>query len=408
MFVGLNTGRDTMITHGLALSTVSDNIANSNTVGFKSNRPEFADLIAESIGGLYSTPGMSPGNGAVITTLATMNNQGVLEVTGREYDFAVDGNGYFITQTLDGTMYYTRAGNFAVDSEGYLVTLDNSRVLGYAPGGNTLQPLIVHGLVIEPQATGNITMAGTLNSSSPTVTLPTQPVSYHDLASSASFHSFAQVYDSQGQPRNIDFYYFKTGDFTWEVQMYVDDGDLGGTANEPVLMGSTTLNFPLSGNNSLTLNAAWGNGATSNVNINLDGYFSFAEPSNMFSLNSDGFPGGVVESIRVTDTGVIYGYLNTGTATIIGEFALITFENPGSLQRIGTNRYIEGYDTVIASIGRPGIEGRGQLKGQTLETSNVDLTEQFVELIRFQRGYQAGSKVVQTLSDLIHTTLNIL
>ena len=408
MLVGLNTGRDTMISHGLALATVSDNIANSNTVGFKTNRAEFADLLAESIGGLYSTPGMSPGNGALVTAIARMNHQGILEMTGREYDFAIDGKGYFITQATDGTTYYTRAGNFLIDAEGYLVTLENAKVLGYAPGGATLQPLQVNGVIVPPQATTTVTMAGTLSSASPNVALPVQPTTYSDLSSSASFHSFAQVFDSQGQLRTLDFYYFKTADFTWEVQMYADAKDLGGVSGEPVLMGSATLNFPLAAGNTMSLNTAWANGATSNINFDLDGYFSLSGPSAMFSLYADGFAGGVVESIRVTDTGVIYGYLNTGTAAIIGEFALVNFENPDSLQRIGTNRYIAGYDTVIASIGRPGDEGRGQMKGRTLELSNVDMAGQFVELIRFQRGYQAGSKVVQTLSELIHVTLNIL
>ena len=407
--VGLNTGRDTMISHGLALSAVSDNIANVNTVSFKTNRPEFADIIAESIGGLYSTPGMAPGNGAQVTMLARMNHQGTIEVTNREYDFAIDGNGYFVTQAQDGTIYYTRAGNFSVDSEGYLVTLEGAKVLGYAPGGNTLQSLIVKGLVVQPRATENVKVTGTLNASSAITTLPAQPVSYQDLAATASFQSFGQIYDSQGQIRDVSFYYFKTADFTWEVQAYVDGKDLGGTPNQPVLLGSTTLNFPLgSSGNTIAFGTTWGNGATSHVTVDFSGFFTFSEPSNVSSITADGFAGGTVESIRVSDTGVIWGYLNTGVATVIGEFALTTFENPDSLQRIGNNRYIMGYDTVIASVGRPGSEGRGQLKGQMLELSNVDMAGQFIDLIRFQRGYQAGSKIVQTLSDLIHTTLNIL
>ena len=405
--VGLNTGRDAMMTHGLALAAVSDNIANTNTISFKTQRPEFADLIAESIGGLYSTPGMSPGHGVQVSTIAMMNHQGTLELTNREYDFAIDGNGYFITQMQDGTTYYTRAGNFSVDSDGYLVTLEGAKVLGYAPGGNTLQPLQVKGFSVLPQATTNVKISGTLDATAGITTLPMPPASYQDLATNASFHSFAQIYDSQGQVRDLDFYYFKLADNTWEVQMYVDGRNTGGTPNEPVLMGSTTLNFPVA-NNTISLNATWGNGATSNVNIDFSNFLNLAVPSNISQVSADGFAGGTVTGIRVSDTGAILGYLDTGIATIIGEFALVTFENPDSLQRVGKNRYIAGGNTVISSTGRPGADGRGQLKGSTLELSNVDMAGQFVELIRFQRGYQAGSKIVQTLSDLIQTTLNIL
>ncbi|MDR2338141.1 MAG: flagellar hook protein FlgE [Deltaproteobacteria bacterium] len=408
--VGFNTGRDAMISHSLALSSISDNIANTNTVGFKSQRAEFADLLAESVGGLYHTSGLTPGNGALISNIATINTQGTIEMTNREYDFAISGNGYFVVQAANGAQYYTRAGNFTIDNEGYLVTTDGYQVLGYEPGSNTLTPLLVSGINIEPTPTDKVSMLGTLDSSIGLVTPPVDPATYSDLQATASFYSYANIVTSLGEKKTINLYYFQTNNMQWEVQAYATDVDLGGVTQKPVLLNSITLNFPLTNDqaNIMQVNPIWNGVASSSIEIDFNGFTSFANTSYVSQLTVNGFAGGTLDNIGVTDHGEIYGYLNNGGSALIGEFALATFVNPGSLQRIGTNNYIVSYNTAEVSIDRATVDGRGTISGGALEVSNVDMAEQFVDLIRYQRGYQAGSQIVKTLSDLVHTTLEIL
>jgi flagellar hook protein FlgE len=408
--VGFNTGKDTMISHGLALSAVSDNLANSNTVGFKTQRAEFADLLSDYVGGLYHTSGLNPGHGALVSNVATIDRQGAIEMTNREYDLAISGNGYFVLQSQDGNQYYTRAGNFTIDDDGYLITIDGYKVLGYNPGENALIPLQVSGVDIEPTPTDNVAMQGILDSSSRIVPLPPTTATYDELQESASFYSYASVVSSLGERKTLNMYYFKTDNMEWEVQIYATDSDLGGTTQDPVLLGSTTLNFPLTNNpaNTIQINPTWNNVTSSPIDIDFNGFTSFASTSYISKLDINGFAGGTLDKIGVNDHGEIYGYLNNGASALIGELALATFVNPGSLQRVGTNNYMEGINTSGVSIDRATVDGRGTIRGGALEVSNVDMAEQFVDLIRYQRGYQAGSQIVKTLSDLVHTTLQIL
>ncbi len=409
--VGLNTGRDTMISHGTALSVVSDNIANTNTVGFKANRAEFSDLLAESIGGLYNTSGLTPGNGATCA-IRTINTQGTIEMTNSQYDFAINGNGYFIIQDPQNGMVYTRAGNFTTDSEGYLVNNLGQYILGYEPGGATLTPLRVSGLTIEPTPSSLVNIALNLNSETGIVNgLPTQPVTYEELASDSSYKTYATIVDSLGKKQSVNLYFFKTGNMEWEVQAYASDESLGGTTQEPVLLGSTTLTFPMqAGNSTNVLNIApnWSGAGAAPLAIDFSGSHSFANASAVNSIYADGAVGGTMESISCKENGEIWGYLNTGGSKLIAELAIATFTNPESLHRIGENKYIPGTSTSAVTIGRAQTNGAGSIKGAALEVSTVDMAGQFVDLIRFQRGYQAGSKIVTTLSELIHTTLQVL
>ncbi len=418
LFTGLYAGRESLMTHANALSSTSDNLANANTTGFKPGRVEFGSLLADSLGGLQSSP-EDYGNGSQTLAINTRHDiQGAIDPTGRPFDVAIQGNGYF--NLSDGTnALYTRSGQFGTDAEGNLVTQTGLSVMGFtADSPDALVPLTTANIGNDAAATTTATLVGNLAADSALVAggaAPADPEDFTVLNNAADFRTVATVIDSLGTSQDVSIYFFHTDVGTWTAQAYIDGGQTeGGVAGVPVLSGTAELAFDDAGqlvdpdNANLLVNAAFGNGAAaSEIAVDLSGFTQFAGNSSLRSIVSNGTPVGNIASYRFDEDGNFQAIFDNGEEVTVGQVAISAFNSNDGLERVGDTNFAQTNQSGDPIIGLPGSEGRGVLVGSSLETSAVDTATEFINIVRFQRGYQAGSQVITTMSDLIDKTLQL-
>lgn len=413
---GLFAGRESLITHGLALSTVGDNVANANTIGFKNSRVEFGDVLAESVGSLYGAP-LSTGNGVRGLDISTSHRlQGSIEPTSRELDAAIQGNGYFVLNNGVDTSY-TRAGNFSIDADGFLVSRSGENVMGFtAESPDTLVPISTIGAEANATASTTMSIAGNLAADTPNDDVPpANPATFQEVNDAATFRTSVEVIDSLGTSQSVALYFFHTGpqNGSWTVQAYVNGDQLGGAAGTPSLVGTTNLTFDgfglqADGAQPMTINAAWGNGSqASNIAVDLGNMTQLAGSSSVSNVVIDGNPSGEVIGIGYQDDGTIVVRLSNGEEFPLATLGIAMFNSADGLDRVGDNQFRETEESGEALLGVAGAEGRGTISGSSLESSNVDPANEFISMIRFQRGYQAGSQVITTISELMNTTIQI-
>ncbi|HMO17433.1 MAG TPA: flagellar hook protein FlgE [Oligoflexia bacterium] len=412
---GMRAGRESLMAHGTALNVVADNLANVNTTGYKNNRLEFADIFAQGQGNLFGGP-LQTGNGVQGTDVYAMHNlQGTVEQTGRELDAAIQGKGWFVVQ--DGErQYYTRAGNFTANSEGFLVTGSGKQVLGYtAESPDVPVPINVRNAVGTARPTETVALNGNLDAVSPIVNpVPGAGATFREMGEAASFTTSFQVVDSLGAERSISLFFYRTANLTWNVQAAVDGASVGGEAGVPVIVGNGQIVVDGTGRqaegveNILQATPAWGDGAApGNIGINLAGFTGFASPSSMSGITADGIRAGNLTGVSIDQQGNVIAIMDSGAEVPTAQLALADFQSPDGLERFG-NTYFRATDASgQAKLVRPNTEGLGTIQGGALETSTVDPAREFIGLIQFQQGYRAGSQVIQTLSELISSTIQL-
>ncbi|MBN1612378.1 MAG: flagellar hook protein FlgE [Polyangiaceae bacterium] len=411
---------------GEALGVVGDNIANVNTVGFKSQRAVFQDVLGHSI--LAGTGSSLPGSGVRVGDIQQMFTQGSLANTGIATDLALNGDGFFVVNgTVDGVSanFFTRAGQFEINNQGYLVNPNGLQVQGYAanPDGTfqaSISSIQAPTSAIQPHATENAEITANLDSSA---VIPTNPFDITDPANTANFSSTMTVYDSLGNAHTMDVYFVKTADNTWDWHGVIDAGDLGGTAGTNQEVGTGTLTFTTDGAldavSATTVTADF-TGATAGQVVTLDfgtaiadggtgldGTTQFASPSNVSSQSQDGYSSGDFSGVQVDGTGVVMGLYTNGQKIAIGQLAIAKFRNNDGLGRAGQNLWIDTRESGAAAMGTAGSGGRGAVSSGTLESSNVDLAEEFVGLIQHQRSFAANSKTITTADEMLQELINI-
>ena len=410
---GLYAGRESVISHGIAISTVADDIANTNTPGFKSQRIDFADLYAQAEGSLFGNP-LAPGNGVSAADKKVMHNiQGSIDDTGRDLDFALDGSGFFMLS--DGTnQFYTRAGNFKTDSAGNIVNDSGYQLLAVVTEGGAPTALNVNTNSTGATPTTTMSLSGNLNGGLPDSPAPANPASFSELNTGAALKGTVVVTDSLGGEHNVAVYFHKTANLNFTVQAYVDAGETGGVAGTPQLVGQSTIAFgqdgviTAGGAPPATLSIAWSNGAAaSTIAADFSGFTGYVSTSNLNSVAADGVPNGEIQGYQLDSEGNFNAVLDNGQNLFLGRLSIAKFNNPDSLERRGSTIFAEGPDTSEVSVGFAGQGGRGSTRGAALEASTVDTASEFVDLIRYQRGYQAGSKVISTISQLLEQTIQI-
>ena len=413
LLTGLNIGQQTLVTHATALDTVADNLANLNTPGFKSDRVDFADIFAESLGGLFGEL-LPTGNGVLSLGISTSHElQGSLDATGRPLDAAIEGNGFFVLN--DGTnTFYTRAGNFTTDSLGNIVSVTAENLMGFTTASpTTLVPLTVNGIGTGGTASSTIGLQGNLDASSALTTVPGTSTG-SALSTAASFQSSLTLIDSLGQRHEAGLFFFHTNASNWTLQIYADGAEVGGTAGQATLLGSGNISFDGAGSqggsvNTVSISPSWSNGATAGqVSVDIGALTGFAESSSLRSISGDGSPAGNVVQVSINNDGNVVASLDTGDEVVVGQVALATFTATDELDKIGDNKFVETADSGAASVGTVETASRGAIVGEALENSNVDPSTEFVNLIKFQRGYQSGARVLSTFSDLYDKTLELL
>ena len=328
----------------------------------------------------------------------------------------IGGNGFFMVGDTNSPSF-TRAGNFSVDEAGFLVTADGQQVLGIPTGGTELAALNMAGVAVNGAATTAVTHIGNLDSRSEITAAPDNPGSFNELAAAASFSTSAEVFDSLGEKHDIQVMYFKTGVNQFEARAYIDSADTGGTEGVPQSIGTATLNFSENGEiveasqaaAQMTLTPAYSNGAAAgSFTVDLSGFSQFASGSAINSTAQDGQGTGNIINYEVSDDGIVSAVLDSGNREPVGTLQLATFSNLSGLQRAGNNTFILGNGAGDRIEGNPGSSGFGVIEGGALERSTVDISNEFVNLVVFQRGYQANSQTLNAVSSLLRDTIALI
>jgi flagellar hook protein FlgE len=425
---GLFSGRSGISSHGIAIAVIGDNISNASTIGYKTARAEFADLIA---GG--QTAGKVVGSGSQISSISTVFDQGTTEFTGRPLDLAVDGNGFFVVaQGLQ--KFYTRAGNFKLDAEGNIVTQTGLNVLGFPSNGSgALEALNINQVSQDSVNTGNVTIAGNVDASAATIAAATIPATtnagaaptgitttYTDLSTVAEYSTVVDVFDSLGAKHTMTFFFFHTGSNSYTVRGYVNSEEVdpsGADVGLPRLVvngaasGNITMNFngdgtrsntPALGSYDLVASIAWNNGSdASSINIKFDPFTQYSSSSAINSITQDGKGVGTVASLSVEKNGDIFAILTNGQTSVVGTVGLVNFSNPEGLVRIGGQLLQQSPSSGEPIIGRPDSGTFGSISAGSVELSTVDIASEFVKLITVQRGFQANARIITTINQLL-------
>lgn len=383
------------------LDVIGHNVANVNTIGAKSSRTSFADIYATSMFGSGS------GLGVQVAGVTQQFAQGALASSDNPLDMAVNGSGFFVV-SKGGVDSYTRNGEFRRDTENYLTTIDGARLKGYAAdangniqAGGTPSELQLSTGSISPKKTTMAELGINLDSRevAPTAAFSiTDPESYNSATTT-------RVYDTQGNPHQFTTYFRKTADNTWEVQGSLDGG-------APALVG-TGLTFDANGilTAGATANASFviPGGAQTPLDFTVD-FSALTQFGSGFSVTKqvqDGFAPGEVAGYSISGDGTILAKYTNGETKAMGQVALANFANPQGLSPQGGNIWSETMESGQAMIGSPGSGPLGTLKSGALESSNIDLTEELVNMITAQRTYQANAQTIKTQDQIMQTLINL-
>lgn len=388
------------------LNVTANNIANVNTHGFKKSRAEFADLFAVSMEGVSST---AVGNGVRLASVAQQFAQGNINFTDNALDLAVNGEGMFVV-SAGGEKQYTRAGAFSVDREGHVVNSAGQRLQVFPPAGNNtfnqgaLTDLRLSTAESAPSATTSAELAINLPASADA---PASPVFDPDDPLSFNHTTSMTVYDSLGASHTATVYFAKgAADNEWITYTYID-GEAVGAGETLTFNADGRLVAPADGR--ITLPAFTpDNGANP-----LDLSFSYAETTQYGSsfgvsaLRQDGYATGRLTGIDVDASGIVLARYTNGQSVPLGQVALARFDNPQGLQQLGNTNWGETFASGQPVLGVAGSSNFGAVQSGALEASNVDLTEQLVNMITAQRNYQANAQMISTADAITQTIINI-
>jgi flagellar hook protein FlgE len=416
----MRAGREGVNVNGQAISIIGDNIANASTTGYRTSRVEFSDLLGDVEGSGAEVPGVATsGSGVAIARVRQIHETGVIEPTGRSLDVGITGGGFFMLGD-PAAPTFTRAGNFSINAAGNLSSPDGREVLGLVGEATALSPISLFNVNTAGAPTSAAAIFGNLDSTSPVVAaVPANPATFVEINAAASFvMPNLTVYDSLGGARNVTIAFFKTDVNTYTAQAYMDAGETGGVAGTPVQLGANaTLTFSPNGRieeanraaAAITATPAYAGGAApGNFTIDLSAFSQVATVSQLSSVTQDGLGTGEVVDYQIGEDGIVSATLASGRNVAVGRIQLATFPNLDGLNRIGSNSFEAGADTGELQTGQPGAGGFGTLQGKSLERSTVDITDQFVNLVVYQRGYQASSQALNTANTLIRDTLGLL
>ena len=409
------------------LSTTANNIANASTTGFKSSRTEFADLFTAG------SAGVEPGAGVRVSGVVQNFSQGDLAATGNSLDLGVNGNGFFMVRTGDGSNAYTRAGAFQLDREGFLANGSGDRLQTYKYVDGRFETGVPTTLQVArtspAQATSNVELAFNLPASGatqPAVAFdPTRPESYN-------FSSATTVYDSQGGAHVATVYLVKqAAENTWKQYLYIGGSGTGnnvqatgtgatgaGTVADPYATTLTfdgngvitqpTLTAPTSGKVAYSAYDPTTTGANPiTLSIDLASTTQLGRAFNVSSVDQNGYSSGSFIGLSVDNQGVIRGSYTNGREIELGKVALANFAVPRALNVRGNSTWTETFGSGAALLGSAGSGGLGEIRSGVLESSNVDITEQLVNMITAQRNFQANAKVVSTADQLAQSIINL-
>ncbi|GIT78573.1 flagellar hook protein FlgE [Leifsonia sp. LS1] len=387
MLRSLYSGISGLRSHQTMLDVTGNNIANVNTTAFKSSAVQFQDTLSQLVQGAggpqAQTGGTNPaqiGLGVLVAGISTNFTQGAAQATGRSTDMMINGDGFFVTN-VGGETVYTRAGSFDPDALGRLV----------GPGGAILQGYnAVNGVIQQGGALSDITIplkavtpASATTAANVNGNLPSDAVTGDQLVRDIS------VYDANGTERKLTLTFTKSAT-GWDVS---------GTDGTATTTGAMTFN-----NGVLATGGALTVGG---VNVNLSTVTGYSGLSTVAFKDQNGRAAGTLESFTLSKDGTIIGLFSNGDKQAVARIALATFVNPGGLEKAGGSTYRATINSGAAQIGGPGEDGLGNIQGGSLEMSNVDLSQEFTNLIVAQRGFQANARIITTSDEVLQELTNL-
>ena len=347
-------------------------------------------------------------------------SQGTFEATESGLDVAIEGDSFFtLREAGDDTTYYTRAGAFRFDEDGFLINPEGYRVQGqqFNPATNALLPgdpsdihVINSGLIpASPTTAVDLTTNLDAGADVPVVAAfdYTNPDTYN-------YSTSIQVFDTLGNNHLITTYYRKdAAPNTWDWFYTTQDAagnPIGDIANGAAGQGQLTFNNDGTLAGPLVPVAVpqidWANGSDpSDITLAFD-TTQFNSNSAVISQNQDGFAAGDLTSVDINEEGIVVASYSNGEQTNIAQLVLAKFQNPGGLLMKGSNMFVANASSGPPRTGLPGPE-LGKIFTNSLEQSNVDMGTEFVRMITVQRGFQANSKIITTIDELLGELINL-
>ncbi len=403
MASAISIGQTGLVASSKQMDVIANNLANSSTVGFKASSTLFASMMGQ---GLSSSGTLSVGQGVGVVSLPTNFSQGSFENTGNVTDMAIDGEGFFIVNDPSSTPLYTRAGSFHIDSDSNLVDIKGYNVQGYATGA-AVQSDIVLQKNIDATTTSEVSFGANLNES--TATGGTFEVSQNVYDSMGGSHTLATIFTKQAAAGAV-------APGTWAVTATFDGVAAVVSVPSVIFDGTGTLTTPAA-DATITINAgaALASGATigtagtlswnitSDATRKLTGYTS---ESSVRSLYADGYASGELRRLSVDNKGIISGVYTNGQTLELCQLALANFQDQTGLASSG-NYFLETSASGQPAANRAGTAGLGNVQGNALESSNTDVSKEFISMITAQRAYQANAKIITTSDQMLSILMNI-
>jgi flagellar hook protein FlgE len=447
----MQAGVTGLISNSSALSAISQNISNANTIGYKSTGIAFDTLVSASTTGQYDSGGVTT------KTQNYVSQQGTLQATTSPTDLAIQGEGFFVTSPQPATLqanepaYFTRAGNFTVDKQGYLENAAGLYLQGWpadstgniitnAANLSSLSPINILDVANTASATTSVAVSANLDSAqvdpNSATYAPGDMAAYGVNPSTGAAPDFSisvPISDSQGGQREVQLNFLKsTTPNVWNVEVVAsppsDISNGSSPANGLIETGtvafnpdgsidlasanttlSTTLNINGSdGTGTGTVQWATGLGvAQQSVNLDLANLSQFSAASSVASITTNGTAFGGVSGVSIDSGGIVTAVFDNGTTRVLGQVAIATFPNPDGLTQVSGNAYQVSNTSGAFTLKPAGSAGAGTIAPSSLESSTVDLSTQFTGLIATQEAYSAASKIITTADQMIQQLLNI-
>lgn len=416
------TGISGLQGQGEALAVYGDNIANANTTGFKTSRPEFQDVVAKSLKGVLG--GNQIGRGTKLSGVKSIFSQGSIVQTESPTDLSISGDGFFVIDGIDGRSF-TRNGAFNFDKDGLLVNGDGYKVQGFQADENgkitsKMDSISVDRTVIDAKRTSDVNLFMNLDLRADQ-SLQFNP---EDPDKTSHFATGVTVYDSAGTAHVVTMYFNKVDDGTWQWRaMAKGDEVVGGQPGTMVEQASGSLKFDVDGklqeqtvdsssfqfnkgalpDQQITFNFG-SDKATGGAGVEVTQYGTDSEA---YKTTQDGYTAGTLAGLTFNDDGVLAAVYTNGENMNIAQVALAKFENSEDLFKLGQNRFRESRLSGQPTIGAPQSGGRGKVNAKTLETSTTDIASEFINLMNSQRSFSANSKVISVADDMMQEVLNL-
>ena len=422
LYGALYTGVAGLSANSRAMATTSTNIANVNTVGYKSSKSEFSTLLA-------SSAGANSASGSVkAVTLKGVTQQGNLAQTNSATDLAISGQGFFVVTNTPvqnpsvTELLYTRAGSFQKDADGFLRNAGGYYLQGWTLDANGNVPTNANDMSLVNL--GNVTgtalpttaasLRANLQSTTP-VTAGYVVGAMNSGATSPQYETSVEIYDSQGSARPIRLAFVKTAANTWAYEVIYDGNvaDIGGAGSNPIASGNMTFNTdgtiatptpplavnipfaPTSGLSPQSIDFDFGTPGLAN------GFTQFDTTSTLYGSTVNGSLFGGLTGVRVDDQGYVVALFNNGIERKLYKLPLATFLNPDGLGALNGNAYRDTTESGGPSFKNPNVGGAGAISNLALEQSTVDLAKEFSDMIVIQRAYSAASKIITTADEML-------